>query len=56
MLPFKLNSEEARHRLELFSGCVPASEEAHRDDPDQRLVEHWQRLFAKNRARKTGRA
>jgi hypothetical protein len=54
--PFKLDCDEARQRVELFSGSAPLRSEADREDPDQRLVEHWQRLFAKNRSRKVGSA
>ncbi len=56
--PYKIDKEEPRMAAPVFAGreAGEATGKARSDDPDQRLVEHWQRLFAARRAGKTGSA
>ena len=54
--PFKIDVDEMRRRAEILAGAALADGGARRDDPEARLVEHWQRLFAERRAGKTGSA
>ena len=54
--PRKSDIEEPRHHAHVFAGCASPDAPPRRDDPDHRLVAHWQRLFAHNHARKAGSA
>jgi hypothetical protein len=52
--PYKIEKDEPRITAQMFAGRQTG--EARSNDPDQRLVEHWQRLFAERRSGKTGSA
>ncbi len=55
--PYKIDADP-RARTQVFTGrgADGADVGSRDDDPDRRLVEHWQRLFAEKRAGKTGSA
>ncbi len=57
--PSKSETDKSSRVAHMFAGREVAeldTEVRECDDPDQRLVEHWQKLFAERHARKTGTA
>jgi hypothetical protein len=57
--PSKFETDSSSQAAQMFAGREVAkltTETREPDDPDQRLVEHWQKLFAERHARNTGSA